>query len=92
MLWPRGWPRRVAAWHRAVKTRPAGTRGLTPLEKRWGMERPHAGHGRYRRTRQAYERTVESRTVRIQISHSKLMVKRLSPGAGPAWYYRKEAA
>ena len=39
------------AWHIEVKARPAGTRGFTPLEKRWVIERTHAWHGRYRRNR-----------------------------------------
>ena len=36
-------------WHIEVKVRPAGTRGFTPLEKRWVIERTNAWHGRYRR-------------------------------------------
>jgi putative transposase len=35
----------------AVQGRPAGTRGFTPLEKRWVRERTKAWHGRYRRNR-----------------------------------------
>ena len=81
-----------AAWHLEVKTRPAGTRGFTPLEKRWVIERTHAWHGRYRRNSKDYERTIESSTVMIQISHINLMLKRLSPSDRPAMHYRKEAA
>jgi putative transposase len=36
-------------WRIEVKMRPEGIKGFTPLAKRWGMERPHAWHGRYRR-------------------------------------------
>jgi hypothetical protein len=38
-----------AGWRIEVKVRPAGTKGCTPLEKRWGIERTNAWHGRYRR-------------------------------------------
>lgn len=37
-----------AGWRIAVKTRTAGTKGFTPLEKRWVIERTNAWHGRYR--------------------------------------------
>jgi putative transposase len=36
-------------WRIEVKARPAGTKGFTPLEKRWGMERTNAWHRRCRR-------------------------------------------
>ncbi len=36
-------------WRIEVKARPAGTKGFTPLEKRWVIERTNAWHGRYRR-------------------------------------------
>jgi hypothetical protein len=39
-----------AAWTIMVKTRPEGTQGCAPLETRGVIERPNAGHGRYRRT------------------------------------------
>jgi putative transposase len=38
-----------AGWHLEVKTRPEGTKGFTPLEKRWGVERTNAWNGRPRR-------------------------------------------
>jgi putative transposase len=34
-----------AGWHIAVKMRPAGTKGFTPLEKRWVIERTNAWPG-----------------------------------------------
>ena len=37
-----------AEWRIEVKTRPEGTKGFTPLEKRWVIERTNAWHGRYR--------------------------------------------
>jgi putative transposase len=81
-----------AGWCIEVKTRPAGTRGFTPLEKRWVIERTNAWHGRYRRNSKDYERSVESRTAMIEISNLHLMLNRISPCSRPAFHYRKEAA
>jgi putative transposase len=81
-----------AGWCIEVKTRPAGTRGFTPLEKRWVIERTNAWHGRYRRNSKDYERRTESSTTMIQISHIHLMLNRLSPCGRPAFHYRREAA
>jgi len=79
-------------WHIEVKARPAGTRGFTPLEQRWVIERTHAWHGRYRRNSKDYERSPESSTAMIQISHIHLMLNRASLGSRPTFHYRKEAA
>ena len=68
-----------AGWRIEVKARPAGTKGFTPLEKRWVIERTNAWHGRYRRNSKDYERSVESSTAMIQISNIHLMLNRLSP-------------
>jgi putative transposase len=81
-----------AGWHIAVKRRPAGTKGFTPLEKRWVIERTNAWHGRYRRNSKGYERRVESSTARIQISHRHLMLTRLAACGRPEFHYRKDAA
>src|SRR6266404_627996 len=81
-----------AGWHIEVKIRPAGTKGFTPLAKRWVIERTNAWHGRYRRNSKDYERSTESSTAMIQISHIHLMLNRLSPCGRPAFHYRKEAA
>ena len=81
-----------AGWRIEVKTRPAGTRGFTPLEKRWVIERTNAWHGRYRRNSKDYERSTESSTAMIQISHIHLMLNKLAPCSRPAFHYRKEAA
>jgi putative transposase len=81
-----------AGWRIEVKVRPAGTKGFTPLEKRWVIERTNAWHGRYRRNSKDYERTIESSTAMIQISHIHLMLNRLSPCDRPAFHYRKDAA
>ena len=81
-----------ASWHIDVKMRPAGTKGFTPLEKRWVIERTNAWHGRYRRNSKDYERSIESSTAMIQISHIHLMLNRLAPCGRPEFHYRKEAA
>lgn len=81
-----------AGWHIDVKRRPAGTKGFTPLEKRWVIERTNAWPGRYRRNSKDYERSIESSTAMIQISHIHLMLNRLAPCGRPEFHYRKEAA
>ena len=75
-----------------VKARPAGTKGFTPLEKRWVIERTNAWHSRCRRNSKDYEYTVASSTAMIQISHIHLMLNRLAPGGRPAFHYRKNVA
>lgn len=80
------------AWRIEVKARPAGTRGFAPLEKRWVMERSNAWPGRYRRNSQDEERTTKSSPAMMQISHTHLLLNRLSPCARPAFPYRTEAA
>ena len=79
------------AWHLEVKTRPEGTKGFTPLEKRWVIERTNAWHGRYRRNSKDYERRIESSAAMIQISNIHLMLNRLAPRVCPAFHYRQEA-
>ena len=79
-------------WHIEVKARPAGTKGFTPLEKRWVIERTNAWHSRCRRNRKDYEYTVKSSTAMIQISHIHLMLNRLAPCGRPVFHYRKDAA
>jgi transposase len=81
-----------AGWHLAVKTRPEGTKGFTPLEKRWVVERTNAWNGRSRRNSKDYERSIASSTAMIQISHIHLMLNRLAPCDRPAFHYRKKAA
>jgi putative transposase len=79
-------------WHIEVKARPVGTKGFTPLEKRWVIERTNAWHSRCRRNSKDYEYTVESSTAMIQISHIHLMLNRLAPCDRPVFHYRKDAA
>ena len=79
-------------WRIEVKMRPAGSKGFTPLEKRWVVERTNAWTGRYRRNSKDYERKPASSAAMIQISHIHLMLNRLAPRHGPAFHYREAAA
>jgi len=81
-----------AEWTIIVQTRPEGTKGFTPLEKRWVIERTNAWHGRYRRNSKDYERKVASSAAMIQLSDIHLMLNRLAPCGHPAFHYRKKAA
>jgi len=81
-----------AGWCIEVKARPAGARGFIPLKPHWVIERTNAWHGRYRRNSKDYERTTESSTAMIKISHIHLMLNRLSPYDRSAFHYRTEAA
>jgi putative transposase len=78
-------------WRIEVKSRPEGTRGFTPLEKRWVVERTNAWNGRCRRNSKDYERRVESSAAMIQISNIHLMLRRLSPMNRPAFHYQTAA-
>jgi putative transposase len=81
-----------AGWRLDITMRPEGTKGFTPLAKRWVVERTNAWHGRYRRNSKDYERTVESSAAMLQISNIHLMLNRLVPCSRPAFHYRTEAA
>jgi len=78
-------------WRIEVKSRPKGTRGFEPLEKRWVVERTNAWNGRCRRNSKDYERRVESSAAMIQISNIHLMLRRLAPSPRPAFHYRGSA-
>jgi putative transposase len=79
-------------WHIEVTARPVGTKGFTPLAKRWVIERTNAWHSRCRRNSKDYEYSVESSTAMIQISHIHLMLNRLAPCGRPVFHYRQDAA
>jgi transposase len=79
-------------WRIEVKTRPAGSKGFTPLEKRWVVERTNAWNGRYRRNSKDYERKPTSSTAMIHMSHIHLMLNRLAPRHCPTFHYREAAA
>jgi putative transposase len=78
-------------WRIEVKSRPEGSRGFTPLEKRWVVERTNAWNGRCRRNSKDYERRVESSAAMIQISNIHLMLRRLSPVSRPVFHYQTTA-
>jgi putative transposase len=80
-----------ANWRIEVKTRPEGTRGFTPLEKRWVVERTNAWNGRCRRNSKDYERRIESSAAMVQISNIHLMLRRLSPVPRPMFHYQAAA-
>jgi len=81
-----------AGWRIEGTMRPEGTKGFTPLAKRWVIERTNAWHGRYRRNSKDYERSIESSTAMIQMSNRHLMLNRLSPRDRPVFHYRQDAA
>jgi putative transposase len=78
-------------WRIEVKSRPEGSRGFTPLEKRWVVERTNAWNGRCRRNSKDYERRVESSAAMVQISNIHLMLRRLSPVPRHTFQYRVAA-
>jgi transposase len=81
-----------ADWSITVKPRPEGANGFTPREKRWGIERTNAWHGRYRRNSKDDEHSVASSAARIHIRDIHLMLNRRAPGDHPVFHDRKEAA
>jgi putative transposase len=79
-------------WRLEVKARPEGTKGFTPLTKRWVVERTNAWNGRYRRNSKDYERHIKSSTAMMQISNIHLMLHRLAPCDRPVFHYRESVA
>lgn len=79
-------------WRIDVKTRPEGTKGFTPLKKRWVVERTNAWNGRCRRNSKDYERTTASSAAMIQVTQTHLMLRRLKPSNAPNFRYRARAA
>ena len=78
-------------WRVEVKMRAEGTKGFTPLEKRWVIERTNAWNGRCRRNSKDYERRTASSTAMIQISNVHLMLRKLAAQNQPAFHYRAAA-
>jgi putative transposase len=76
-----------STWHVEVKMRPEGSKGFTPLKKRWVVERTNAWNGRCRRHSKDYERKAESSAAMIQISNVHLMLRRLAPADTPKFNY-----
>jgi putative transposase len=79
-------------WRIEVKTRPEGSKGFTPLEKRWVVERTNAWNGRSRRNSKDYERKPESSAAMIYISNIHLMLRRLTLHRRPEFHYRSVTA
>jgi putative transposase len=69
---------RCPIWGIEVKTRPEGTKGFTPLEKRYVVEQTSAWHGRSRRHSKDYDRTPESSGAMLAMSNIHLMLHRLT--------------
>jgi transposase len=74
-------------WRLAVKSRPPGSKGFTPVRKRWVVERTNAWNGRSRRNSKDYERKPESAAAMIQLSHIHLMLRKLAPSAQREFRY-----
>lgn len=74
-------------WRMEVKARPEGTKGFTPVRKRWVVERTNAWHGRARRHSKDYERKPESAAAMIQLSNLHLMLRKLAPSAQREFRY-----
>ena len=68
-------------WSIAVKSRPPGRQGFTPVRKRWVVERTKAWNGRSRRHSKDYARKPASAAAMIQISNIYLMLRKLAPSA-----------
>ena len=66
-------------WAMEVKKRIPGTVGFVVLAKRWVVERTNAWSGRARRHSKDYERRVESSASMIEITNTRLMLRRLAP-------------
>ena len=68
-------------WRIEVQPRPPGSKGFTPVRKRWVVERTNAWNGRARRHSKDYERKPESAAAMIPISNIHLMLRKLAPSA-----------
>jgi len=75
-------------WCLEVKTRPEGSKGVTPLEKRGVVARINAWTGRSRRHRQDDERPPESSAAMRSLSNMQLMRRRLTSHRRPAFHDR----
>jgi putative transposase len=74
-------------WRIEVKARPEGTKGFTPVRKRWVVERTNAWNGRARRNSKDYERQPESAAAMIQLSNIHLMLRKLAPSVQREFRY-----
>jgi len=79
-------------WRIEVKNASEGSKGFTPLEKRWVVNGQTPGTVVNRRNSKDYERKPTSSMAMIQISHIHLMLNRLAPRHCPTFHYREAAA
>ena len=78
-------------WRIEVKARPAGSKGFTPVRKRWVVERTNAWNGRARRNSKDYERRPESAAAMIYLSHIHLLLRKLAPSTQRDFHYAAAA-
>ena len=78
-------------WRIEVKARPEGSKGFTPVRKRWVVERTNAWNGRARRNSKDYERKPESAAAMIQLSNIHLILRKLAPSAQREFHYAAAA-
>ena len=78
-------------WRIEVKARPAGSKGFTPVRKRWVVERTNAWNGRARRNSKDYERKPESAAAMIQLSNIHLLLRKLAPSTQREFHYAAAA-
>jgi putative transposase len=78
-------------WRIAVKARPEGSKGFTPVRKRWVVERTNAWNGRARRNSKDYDRKPESAAAMIHLSNLHLMLRKLAPSTQREFRYAAAA-
>jgi putative transposase len=78
-------------WHLEVKARPTGSKGVTPVRKRWVVERTNAWNGRARRNSKDYERRPESAAAMISLSNIHLLLRKLAPSTQREFHYAAAA-
>ena len=77
-------------WKIEVESSPPGTKGFSPVCKRWVVERSNAWYGRCRRNSKDNERRTDSAEAMIKLSHIGVMMRRCAPPAkDPDFRYRK---
>jgi putative transposase len=78
-------------WHLEGKARPTGSKGFTPVRKRWVVERTKAWNGRARRKSKDYERRPESAAARISLRNIHLLLRKLAPSTQREFHYAAAA-
>ena len=75
-------------WSIEIQSPAKGTKGFSPVRKRWVVERSNAWHGRCRRNSKDYERRPDSSESMIQINHIGIMLRQCAPVERPDFRYR----